>query len=205
MPSQTFYNLPKDKQEKIIDASKKEFSKNNFYDASINKIIKDAGISRGSFYQYFENKEDLFVYILKGFRNRMIREVANRLNGRKCDVFEFYLLAFDVMVDNGISGVDKDLLSITISNMNLKLMNRIGDFIQKEEFEISFHEVSKILDSDNVRLNTMEDIKDLSHILTNIMMCQLGDLFSNRADIEQCRKKLINQFKLIKYGVIKNI
>ena len=207
MPSQTFYNLPKDKQEKIIDASKKEFSKNNFYDASINKIIKDAGISRGSFYQYFENKEDLFVYILKGCRQRVIREVFKELDGKKCDIFEFHLLLFDVMASDRVSGVDKDILVTTVSNMNFKLMNEIGDFVWKEDINMSSYEdeLSQILESDNIRLNSMEDIEDLNHMLTHVIMFVLGEFFSNKMDREQSRKKLINQFKLIKYGVIKNI
>ena len=64
MPNDTFFNLPKEKQERIIGAAVCEFARVPFSDASINKIIKDAGISRGSFYQYFADKEDLFLFII---------------------------------------------------------------------------------------------------------------------------------------------
>ena len=49
MPSQTFFNLSKEKQEALLEAAKTEFTKVTFHDASINQIIKEAGISRGSF------------------------------------------------------------------------------------------------------------------------------------------------------------
>ena len=75
MPTNTFFNLPIEKREKIINAAKSEFVEYSFHDASINKIIKSAGISRGSFYMYFENKEDLFLYILDGYREEALAEI----------------------------------------------------------------------------------------------------------------------------------
>ena len=53
MPKQTFYKLPQEKQERILAAAKREFTQVRYSDASINQIIRDAGIPRGSFYQYF--------------------------------------------------------------------------------------------------------------------------------------------------------
>ncbi len=60
MPKETFNNLPIEKQNVIFNACIKEFSTYPFSQASINQIIKNAGISRGSFYQYFEDKWDAY-------------------------------------------------------------------------------------------------------------------------------------------------
>lgn len=59
MPKQTFMKLSEEKKEKIIKAAKKEFSRVTIEEASIKNIIEEANIARGSFYQYFESKEDL--------------------------------------------------------------------------------------------------------------------------------------------------
>lgn len=64
MPTSTFENLPGEKRQCIIDAAIDEFAERRFSDASINRIIKAAGISRGSFYQYFKDKEDLYTLII---------------------------------------------------------------------------------------------------------------------------------------------
>ena len=64
MPKQTFFNLPVDKRQTLIEAAEKEFSRVPLMKASISNIIKMAGIPRGSFYQYFENIEDLYFYLL---------------------------------------------------------------------------------------------------------------------------------------------
>ena len=53
MPKSTFYNLSKEKREKIEAAIKNEFGRNSFSKASISNIIQEANIPRGSFYQYF--------------------------------------------------------------------------------------------------------------------------------------------------------
>lgn len=65
MPRQTFLNLPEEKRERILNTAIDEFSYYHFNDASINRIIDKAAISRGSFYQYFNDLEDLFRYIFK--------------------------------------------------------------------------------------------------------------------------------------------
>lgn len=60
MPKNTFYHLPEKKQQRLLDAASIEFSRSTLKDASIANIVKLAEIPRGSFYQYFEDKEDLY-------------------------------------------------------------------------------------------------------------------------------------------------
>lgn len=64
MPKDTFFNLPEDKREKILDAAMSEFEHDSYENASINQIVAKSGISKGSFYQYFEDKKDLYKHIL---------------------------------------------------------------------------------------------------------------------------------------------
>ncbi len=64
MPTPTYFNLPKEKRETIEQASILEFANHTFSEASINQIVKASNISRGSFYQYFEDKEDCYLHIL---------------------------------------------------------------------------------------------------------------------------------------------
>ena len=64
MTKDTFLNLSEDKKNKIINAAKKEFARVPIEEASIKNIVEEAEIARGSFYQYFESKEDLLKYIL---------------------------------------------------------------------------------------------------------------------------------------------
>lgn len=64
MPKETFMKLSQEKKDKIIIAAKKEFSRVPFEETSIKNIVEEAGIARGSFYQYFDSKEDLLKYLM---------------------------------------------------------------------------------------------------------------------------------------------
>ncbi|HVV35975.1 MAG TPA: TetR/AcrR family transcriptional regulator [Acidimicrobiales bacterium] len=63
MPTDTWWNLPPDKRERIIHAAKVEFAKGGFSAGSLNVISRDAGIAKGSLFQYFTDKLDLFATI----------------------------------------------------------------------------------------------------------------------------------------------
>ncbi|UYZ22506.1 TetR/AcrR family transcriptional regulator [Mesobacillus jeotgali] len=65
MPKQTFFNLSEQKRKKLLESAEIEFTRAPLFEASIANIIKTAGISRGSFYQYFQDKEDLYFYLLE--------------------------------------------------------------------------------------------------------------------------------------------
>lgn len=64
MPKQTFLNLPEEKRKVIVDAAIEEFAEYGLENASTNRIVANSGISKGSFYQYFEDKQDVFMYLL---------------------------------------------------------------------------------------------------------------------------------------------
>ncbi|MBQ2739076.1 MAG: helix-turn-helix transcriptional regulator, partial [Oscillibacter sp.] len=65
MSSETFLRLPEEKRRRILDAAWEEFTRVSFSDASINQIVQRSGISRGSFYQYFRDKEELMAYLME--------------------------------------------------------------------------------------------------------------------------------------------
>lgn len=68
MPSATFTNLSAEKQDRILQAAIKEFGMRNVQEANLSNIVKDAGIARGSLYQYFPTKEDLYIYVFDTLR-----------------------------------------------------------------------------------------------------------------------------------------
>lgn len=63
--TELFEKQNKDKQKRIIEAAILEFSEKGFENANTNKIARNANISVGSLFKYFENKTDLFLYIVK--------------------------------------------------------------------------------------------------------------------------------------------
>lgn len=64
MPLQTFYNLDKARKSEILKASFNEFAFTGYHLASVSNVVKKLGIAKGSFYRYFENKLDLYSYLV---------------------------------------------------------------------------------------------------------------------------------------------
>ena len=96
MPKQTFYKLPQEKQERILAAAKREFTQVRYSDASINQIVREAGIPRGSFYQYFEDKKDIFLYFLQDYRAEILRGFSQVVKDMSGD----FLKALDAFIDD---------------------------------------------------------------------------------------------------------
>jgi AcrR family transcriptional regulator len=94
MPKDTFYNLSDEKRRRIFDAAVKEFSTQRFSEASINQIIKTAEISRGSFYQYFNDKEDIFQYMFDEITKEKLEIIKHaKVFDQQADVFEVCIQA----------------------------------------------------------------------------------------------------------------
>ncbi len=62
-PLPTYNNLPAEKRDAIFKAALDEFSEKGYQGASINAIVQTIGIAKGSIYQYFGDKNGLFLHI----------------------------------------------------------------------------------------------------------------------------------------------
>jgi AcrR family transcriptional regulator len=71
-----FANLPPAQQQAILGAALEEFAAHGFHDASLNRVIESAGISKGSMYYYFDGKEDLYAHVARVELERMLARVG---------------------------------------------------------------------------------------------------------------------------------
>lgn len=77
MPRPRFGNLPAAKQQWIIECAAREFAAAGFENASLNRILEQAGISKGSAYYYFDSKADLFLTVIQVY----LSEVGGTIEG----------------------------------------------------------------------------------------------------------------------------
>lgn len=90
MPTQTFFNLPDEKRNRVTDAAIQEFATYSFDQASIARIVENAGIPRGSFYQYFENLKDLYKHIFDLAGERKLQYFSVLVPHLHGEGFEFF-------------------------------------------------------------------------------------------------------------------
>lgn len=95
-PKTTFLNLPPEKRANIVQAAVAEFAGQGYQRASVNNIARELGIAKGSLYQYFDNKESLFLYVFDRFTEKVkqhVREAVAGLEGR-----DFFATARQVLL-----------------------------------------------------------------------------------------------------------
>ncbi|MBZ4423232.1 TetR/AcrR family transcriptional regulator [Myxococcus sp. RHSTA-1-4] len=74
MPTSTFFRLPDERRERLVNEAIIEFSDRSYTEASLSQIARRASIPKGSVYQYFEDKLDLYRWLLTEEAPRRKRE-----------------------------------------------------------------------------------------------------------------------------------
>lgn len=101
MPTSTYFRLPQEKRERLMTACWSEITRVRFADMSVNRIISQAHIPRGSFYQYFADKEDMIRYLLNDMQEYFVQLLRGVLTDSDGDLFAIPVSAFEQFMDQG--------------------------------------------------------------------------------------------------------
>lgn len=63
MPKQTFHKIPEEKRERLLEEAAKLFAEKGFNETDMTRLAKKAGVSKGSLYDYFDSKTDLYLHV----------------------------------------------------------------------------------------------------------------------------------------------
>ncbi len=88
MPLQTFYNLNETRKQEILTVAYEEFAFNSYLTASLSNIVKKLSVAKGSFYRYFENKFDLYSYLIQNAYEMRMNQLDNLLDDKNLNFFE---------------------------------------------------------------------------------------------------------------------
>ncbi len=200
MPTQTFLNLPKNKQDIILEASIKEFKRVLLNDASINKIIKDANISRGSFYTYFKDINDLYIYSLSKYQDNFYKLVKDAVNKTDGDLLETTKIVYEKIIENSIK--EKTTYKNIFLNMNysISVRNQIEYDLDNKYRLIEL--IGKIK-KEKLNIKTEEELFYIIDIIIGIVLHGLIEIFISDKDPEIIKQKLNSQIKLIEKGIYK--
>lgn len=197
MIKKTFYNLPYEKRKRITDAVIKEFMERPNEKVSINRIIKTAEISRGSFYQYFDDKVDLIEIITKTMFEESSNKAKEILKLSCGDLFVMYIKMFDYFGD------------YSSQKQTMKIMRNIVDSFKanddlvseylKNRFNMALtnNEIYTMVDRQNLKFQDNESVKCLIEILTQVLKNAIFDVFVAGSDREEVRERLIKKIDII--------
>jgi len=208
MPLSTFNNLDPSKQEKITSVTIKEFAKYGYKNTTVSSIAKKAKVSKGSIYQYFKNKEELYIYIFdKSYQDKK-RHIKNAININEIEDF-FSLLEALFMEAYLFSLKNPDLQKIyfdLMKNTNQKLKNKILDRYKTDLENDDFNYLKYLKQEiDNKKIKSDIDKKlaafIVSSFLENFSLLLIEkDILTKTMDIQDYIENFI---KVLKNGIKK--
>lgn len=86
--NEKFFDLKKEKQDRIINAVLKIFAQNGYRHASTDDIVKEADISKGLLFHYFSSKIGVYEFIYEYSVRYMILELTTKVSKTESNLFE---------------------------------------------------------------------------------------------------------------------
>lgn len=135
------------KRKKILDKAWELFRKNGYEETKVEDITRELGVSKGSFYTYFETKYELLYEILEKIRKENAERI-NEINVNQAPdkILEAYVVSkmnYIVKLLNNMkmSSVERNLSNQKIKNFFEELRNTSIEFIKKNIVE-KFNEIN---------------------------------------------------------------
>ena len=200
MPRELFNSLSQNKKNKIFTAAKFEFIRYSFEEASISRIAKNARISRGSFYLYFENKMDVYLFVLSENR-RIILEMLERALIVHKTLFEMALDLYD-FVTSFATTAEQKFFERVMSNLSPAVLDYYTINIRKNDGErFNFKNLG---DYDLLNIHSTQDLTAMLELVLTITIFKIGDVYLKRTSVETGRANLIKKLNILKKACYKN-
>lgn len=216
MPTKTYFGLPKEKQQRLLDAAKEEFTRASIQEASIANIVKLAGIPRGSFYQYFEDKEDLYFYLFAELKRSSSQTLEKILKEADGDLFVAMEIYFSFFIQALFFGENAGFYKNFFVHMDYRSSNRLSpEMVEKREHIHRKHRkehhlknqvVIDLVDKSKLTISDNEEVKMLFRLLVSFMFATVNHAYKDKErgkepDIEELKEEFSKKINWLKYGV----
>lgn len=205
MPTERFMNLPEEKRQRVHRAALEELSRVPYDQLSINQIIRKADIPRGSFYQYFEDKEDLLVYLMGSFRECFMEYVKTAVKESNGDIFLGCWNILNQMITFGEQEKHYRIMKNVFSGLRVaevksfEILGNISDRFGRQIYDLT----DKCVFRPDVTGN-YEDFIELLDFLGIITRNAFIEIFADITHKDLILDKVKKRLHMIKYGVLKN-
>ncbi len=199
MPKNTFYNLDEIKRQKIITAAKAEFLDNPLRKARVSNIVTVAGIPRGSFYQYFEDLDDLYYYIVEEVFTEIFK-AGYMYSEMTNDLFEFAKISFDY----DYRGFKKESRHKYMTNV---FQSIAGNVEYLEKFHVRrlayIDDILDRLDLSNIKYKDREDQIKMYQMIQDLKISTIKKTLVNSLSKEEAFAEFEWYLDILKNGLLK--
>jgi AcrR family transcriptional regulator len=202
LPTDTFFNLSKEKKNKIIEAIKNEFARVPYEKVSINKIVQDAEISRGSIYMYFEDKKDMLSCVLSIYHDELMSTIKESINQNKGNIFAVFSEILEFTTEFGTSKENIAFCMNIFSNQTVQ--NEIlSQFKNRSKRKDYFEWFKQYVDTKSLNLQSLNDIYDTIDILIAVTQKATVDIFLHIEEKDEIIKEYKNKITILQRGMLK--
>lgn len=204
MPTSTFFNLNDSKRAKLLQAAEKEFARAPLSQASIANIVKLAGISRGSFYQYFEGKEDAFYYLLKLHTDTRRAYFLKLLQEKDGDLIASMDQVFRTMLIELSEEEHLQFLKNAVLNVTHEIEDSFTElFLGKQPEVDAVNQVKHLVDFKKLNIDNKQEFFHVMQILTSVTFRNLVDQLSRNLSHEEAIENFRIEMDLLSKGLSK--
>ncbi len=201
MPKATFFNLPKEKENKILEAAIDEFTKYSYENASVNRIVESADIAKGSFYQYFVDKKDLYRYIIEEVEKKRKTYILEPIQNQTITNF------FDSLKDIFLAEIKfamelPKLAAIALDFKNIRDIELKNEILRGNFDTTSIFEDLILRGIDNMNIDDSAEPKLNTYLLESLNTSILEYyIYEANLDYEKTNDYINNIINLMKDGI----
>ena len=200
MPKSTFFNLKSDKKNKILESCKKEFSRSFLSNALVSNIVEDANIPRGSFYQYFDDIEDCFYYIVDEYGKDIKIKLLEYIKTYKGDILKSYYSLYIYILDLVEDKKNKNYFENLFLNMNNKTQKMFTP-----NFNEGLNNVINLIDISKLNISNKMALGYIFDIIESVMIHNVIESYNRNISKDKKIEIFEKEMLLISNGVIKKI
>ncbi len=86
--NEKFFDLAREKQDRMINGAIEVFAKNGYKHASTDDMVKTVGVSKGLWFHYFGSKEGIYVFVYDYCVKYMLLELSTIVDENETNYFE---------------------------------------------------------------------------------------------------------------------
>ena len=189
--------LPESKQERIVQAIKDEIARASYEDFSIGSILRSCNISRGSFYQYFHNKEDIFLFLISDYQQKIIDDMIQALQKNDGDLFDMFEHTFRHAVRLLCYKDSRSFRHNLFCNMQLfdAIWKREGYAQSRIQ---NYDRLKAYVNPAHLRLTNPEEIGTLFEICTNSALKDAAYIFISDENEQQVLDRFLKKLDLLR-------
>ncbi len=201
MPKPTFLRLSDAKRQKFIEAALKEFSDCPYEKASISRLVENLRIAKGSVYQYFENKKDVYLYLITYASKQKQAYIQERLASSPENFFDWFEtihklgLQFEAVfphISRFLYNAFQERHADDLGDLHLVVLKQSTDYFEK------------LIKAAQAKGNIKSDVQaSLLAFLLSQWSYGVQDFSQiSASDIQEKEQLTANLLRIIKYGVL---